>query len=115
MAQYYEAHVTIAVEDNREHIKNVVENTRWKFSIIDGDINLGDGIKAYATRQFNSKHKSSQIEFLLHLEADILKSENIRVLRRKVELVLFDDRSSKVGACNGGCIECHLDDMQAAL
>jgi hypothetical protein len=32
------------------------------------------------------------------------------VIRRKTELVMFDDRSSK-GRCEGGCVECHLDDI----
>lgn len=49
---------------------------------------------------------------LLHNTANKLETLGIEVIRRKTELVLFDDRSSKIQPCNGGCIECHLDDLK---
>lgn len=112
--KYYECHITIKEKDNREFIKRFVKNQKWKFSAIEGDPNLGPGIKVYATRQFN--HKYSQIEIIdnLNTVADLLESIGIEILRRKVELVIFDDRSSKVDACNGGCVECHLDDLRSS-
>lgn len=108
MSSYYECHVTL--EGDPEKIRPVVESARWKFSCIDGDINLGDGVKCYATRQFNRRLPQDDIQGVLFRMADILAEEGFKVLRRKVEMVIFDDRSSKV-RCTGGCVECHLDDL----
>lgn len=108
MSSYYECHITM--EGNPEKIRPVVESRKWKFSCIDGDINLGDGIKCYATKQFNKKFDAKTIQSKLFDMAIVIEHFDIRVLRRKVEVVIFDDRSSKV-RCTGGCIECHLDDL----
>lgn len=110
MRQYYEAHVTMEVPTRiaREHLKKKVESLRWKFSAIDGDINLGDGVKCYATRQFNARRGEDAVRHDLIATAQALADvTGVTVLRRKVELVIFDDRSKKVqAACNGACPEC---------
>lgn len=110
--QYYECHVTMS--GNKEAIKKCVEKLKWKFSCIDGDPTLGDGLKCYATRHFNHKLKESAVLNELHRIADSLVNSGIEVLRRKIERVIYDDRSSTVrlDACNGLCPECHLDDIQ---
>lgn len=106
MKQYYEAHVTM--EGDPKLIRPLVEALSWKFSCIDGDINLGDGVKCYATRQFNATKNSPEgMVAILNAVADTLAT-NVKVLRRKVELVIYDDRSSTV-RCDGACYECHVD------
>jgi hypothetical protein len=104
---YYECHVTLL--GNATEIRPEVENRKWKFSVIDGDPVLGDGIKCYATKLFNRRVAQDTVIKELFLIATELQNNGFNVLRRKVELVIFDDRSSKV-QCNGGCVECHLDD-----
>ena len=106
--RYYECHITMEADDaDREVIKNRVEALKWKFSAIDGDIVLGGGVKFYATRHYNERMTASTVLELIHSVADQLPG----VQRRKVEMVIYDDRSSSVRPCDGACIECHLDDL----
>jgi hypothetical protein len=94
-----------------ENIRPHVEKLKWRFSAIDGDILLGDGLKCYATRMFNSKLPTKEVLDALHSVTQELTDSGCNVVRRKVEMVIYDDRSIKVN-CTGGCIECHLDDMK---
>ncbi len=103
MKNYYEAHITM--EGDPQKLRPVVESVGWKFSCIEGDINLGDGVKCYATRQFNARVGDERIVQILNGTADGLASV-AKVLRRKVELVIYDDRSSLVRPCDGACPEC---------
>lgn len=101
---YYECHITLNGDPTK--IKAAVEEIHWKFSKIDGDPVMGSGVKCYATRHFNAKWGKEQVVFLLHDAANmLLEYPGIEVTRRKVELVIFDDRSSKV-RCDGMCPEC---------
>lgn len=105
---YYEAHITL--NGDPEFSKESVESINWKFSKIDGDPVMGDGVKCYATRHFNAKWPTEDVVAWLFAAATKLNRLGIEVTRRKVELVIYDDRSSKV-RCSGGCVECHLDDL----
>jgi len=106
--QYYECHITMT--GNKENIKPLVEAHKWKFSAIDGDPTLGDGIKCYATRHFNTRVGELSVLNRLHEVADILKNYGINVIRRKIEKVIYDDRNETV-KCDGACPECHLEDL----
>ncbi len=111
MNSYYECHVTMIGPPSE--IKPVVEKLKWKFSVIDGDPVLGDDVKCYATKLFNNRlTKESVLKDLLETaqKLDDFGCSRWIVTRRKVELVIFDDRSSKVN-CEGGCVDCHLDDI----
>lgn len=112
MKNYYECHITL--EGDREAAKACVEGMAWKFSAIDGDPVTGPGVKLYATRHYNAKHSTENMIELLHQTAQHFVDRGFVVTRRKVELVLYDDRSSKVRPCIGGCVECHLDDLGAS-
>lgn len=103
MTQYYEAHITM-VGDPKE-IKPIVEAINWRFSCIDGDINLGEGVKCYATTQANIRVGDDNMIKRLNDVADAFVAMHLNVLRRKVEVVIYDDRSSKVGVCDD-CATC---------
>jgi len=105
---YYECHITMT--GDKDTIKKLVEDQKWKFSCIDGDPTLGDGLKCYATRHFNVRENQDLILSKLLDIADRFSHSGINVLRRKIERVIYDDRSSTV-RCGGGCKECHLDDI----
>lgn len=116
MKNYYEAHVTMEElygSFNQQIAEKITRERNWKFSMIAGDINLGDGVKLYATRQYNARLGDERVVGYLNEMADILSANGVKVVRRKVERVIYDDRSSLVQPCTGGCIECHLDDLPA--
>lgn len=105
---YYESHITMT--GDKDTLKKLVEDQGWIFSCIDGDPVMGSGQKCYATMLFNSKMGKDLILCKLLDVADRLKYNGANVLRKKLEQVIYDDRSSLV-KCKGGCAECHLDDL----
>lgn len=101
------------MQGDRHLLKYIVEKySDWKFSAIDGDPSLGDGVKCYATRHFNPRTGDAVVLQILTDTAKRLADNGAEVIRRKVERIIFDDRSStvKLGTCNGACPECHLED-----
>jgi hypothetical protein len=104
--KYYEAHITMS-GDSADYVETYVKNRKWKFSKIDGDANLGTGVKCYATKQYNGNKDRDEILADLHLTANVL-SQHCTILRRKIELVIYDDRSNTVRFnCDGSCPECN--------
>jgi hypothetical protein len=120
--RYFEAHVTFTAGDNSRTTdptywaRFLVERNKWKFSQISGDANLGPGAKMYATRQMNERIGVDEAIKQLEAMATILdkspETDTYKVLRKKIELVLFDDRSDLVPACNGACYECIGDEPE---
>lgn len=91
MKQYYECHITMIGDP--QYVIPMVEFIGWKFSAINGDPDLGEGIKCYATRQFNGKYTKEFILDLLNEAAtEISKNEEIQVIRKKIEFVIYDER-----------------------
>lgn len=108
---YYEAHITVDTFNPKAPesiLRELIETNNWRYSRIDGDINLGQGVKSYATKQFKASLNIELILQELHMLADRLAEHGWTILRRKIELVMYDDRSSKVRIlCQGNCPECN--------
>ena len=92
MTNYYECNITMQGE--AEKIRQAVEGLKWKFYVIDGDPNLREGVKCYATRQFNYKLPFPTVLGILAETAKDLGE--FEILRKKVELVLYDSKLDKV-------------------
>jgi hypothetical protein len=45
---------------------------------------------------------------ILQLKANLLIGYGIKVIREKIELVIYDSKQDK--SCVGNCVECHFDD-----
>tara|TARA_R110002096_G_scaffold192856_3_gene374602 strand:- start:312 stop:614 length:303 start_codon:yes stop_codon:yes gene_type:complete len=92
MKQYYECHVTFmaSVEDDSCRMGPALMG--WKFSQIDGDPVLGAGVKSYFTRQFKESIPLDSVRAEVDQVAEVLIVEGYEVLRRKVELVVYDSK-----------------------
>lgn len=91
--KYYEAHITIT--GFRDEIKTVVENygNGWKFSAIDGDIVLGEGVKCYATKHYKKDIYNDVM--IAKLQEEVKQYKKLLggagvVVRSKVELIIYD-------------------------
>jgi len=85
---YYECHITFLYPPNALPL----DVRGWKFSQIDGDPNMGDGVKAYLTRQYRATNaKDAVIDALEDVAAEVTEM-GYEVLRTKVELVVYDNR-----------------------
>lgn len=86
---YFECHITFTKPKDTAPLK--IEH--WKFTSIDGDPVLGDGIKSYYTRQYNGNTDVKEIVKTMDALIPIInKEKDHKVLRTKVELVLYDNR-----------------------
>lgn len=114
MKNYYECHITMLGDP--ETIKPLVERVGWKFSCINGDPVLGDGVKCYATMLYSKLHGDNWVQMQLLSTAAMLAKSGALILRRKVELVIYDDRDVSA-VCDGGCCEANgrADDRDIAI
>lgn len=81
-------------------IRPEVEKRKWKFSAIDGDPVMGEGVKCYATRLYNRRYGQERVQGELVAIAEQLAMLGFTVLRRKVEWVIFDDKNPNI-RCTG--------------
>lgn len=89
---YYEVHITFECKD-KETAKKVINANKWIFSSIDNDITLGQGIKCYATRHFNKRKSVDYVkDCIIDMDYLLVKDANVKVLRHKIELVIYDKK-----------------------
>lgn len=95
---YYECHITILGDPNL--IRPVVEDIKWKFSYINGDPTLGNGIRCYATALFSDKLSVYKVKQFINSTAAELKNKGLTIVRQKIEKTLYDERTD---TCDGNC------------
>ncbi len=87
----FECHLTIDVPLNQlGHLREEIENKiDWKFSRITDDPLLGEGMFCYATAHF-----TYAMQALCKTEglSEELRRSGFNVVRRKIEIVMFDER-----------------------
>lgn len=94
--EYYECHITCI--GNPDKLQSVIESLGWKFSKIDGDPTLGNGVKCYATKHYNKRLSKAEVAWALEATAETIRIAGaslgckFRVLREKIELVIHDVR-----------------------
>jgi len=88
--RYFECHVTMNGDPTM--IKPIVETSKWTFSAIDGDPDLGNGVKCYATKQYNERSGLPAAIGAVSVIAEVLQKAGVNVVREKVEMVVYDRR-----------------------
>lgn len=93
MKQYYEVHITFKTP-SKEAAEAFTKKKAptWTFSAIDGDIILGAGIKCYLTKHFNIRTTEDDVLEELNNTAKNIDCMGIDVIRKKIELVVYDER-----------------------
>lgn len=92
MKTYYECHITFMVPDGWEP-----RIAGWTYSRIDGDPTLGEGVKSYLTRFYRSELLVDRvIEHVENAAKELADSSpQVRILRTKVEKVVYDNRRTR--------------------
>jgi hypothetical protein len=73
----------------------IVVGEKWKFSAIDGDITLGDGVKCYATMHYPERLGDLGVREALDNTATRLRNYGANVIRKKIELVIYDSKQKE--------------------
>lgn len=86
MRPYHELHITYLGDP-------ASETKGWSQSTIDGDIILGEGPKRYLTHHAPGTAPQSILIKDMERIADDLRASGRKVLRTKIELVVYDRRT----------------------
>lgn len=89
----YECHITVpppALATERAYLEGLARGHRFKTSQIDGDPVLGDKIYFYFTG--HDATFEAMKERMERLTEDLAEIAKVKVIRRKIEHVVFDDR-----------------------
>ena len=87
---YYETHVTF--EGDNAMGESVVNLMGWRYSRIDGDPVVGEGVRQYATKHFNLRQHEEHIWEEMTQVKHNLEVRGLKVTRMKIEKVLRDER-----------------------
>lgn len=89
----YECHITLF--GNRKETEEKVKSLKldgWHFSAIDGDPDLGDGVKCYLTKHYGAEYGCDKVISYLDSMADYIAGHGLGSIRRKVEVIIYDKR-----------------------
>lgn len=90
---YYELHVTMEKVQDVKACRLFLSSQMWHYSCINGDAVLGDRTLHYGTRAVNGDSTLSHVKAVLNNMVNELTSGGYTVLRRKIEMVIYDERT----------------------
>ena len=87
----YECHITCLIKD-AEKAQQIADLIKWKTSQIARDVTLGDDTYFYLTC-----HERDLFEMMSKLNhtANELEMANVFVVRKKIELIIYDTKMEK--------------------
>lgn len=85
---HFEVHITF--NSTPEGIEEFVKSIGWKFSKIDGDPKLGEGVKSYATLHTTLEFGFAKTKILLHSAVETFLMQEYVPIRMKIETVVYD-------------------------
>lgn len=88
---YYKCHITLAKQECVSPIQ-AIEALGWKYSAIDGDPDLGEGLLEYATTHYLPDWVVTDVIDEMAKVTEVLTICGHRVIRQKVELVIYDTK-----------------------
>ncbi len=93
--EYWECHITMTCTGKERAFVEQFGNG-WTYSNITDDPILGPGAKCYATRHFHEKISLGFVVMATIDVARVLEQSGAKVIRRKVERVVFDSHEATV-------------------
>ena len=87
---YYELHVTMLTGIGEPEART--KYIRWKYSAIDSDPDLGEGVRCYATKHVHASVPVQTVIGILEEAMTRLSELGCCVVRGKVEHILYDRR-----------------------
>lgn len=91
-ASDYECHITMELvpKSKRQDIKDLCASYGFWVSHIDNDLELGKGVKSYATA--HGPNMKELKHTMMCLSAHLRGSGGMKVLRNKIEKIIYDVR-----------------------
>ncbi len=86
----YECHITLYGDRKAIEKKVKALHLDWHFSAIDGDPDLGEGVKCYLTKHYSEVHKLEAIISQMTTVANYLKGFDLCPIRKKIEVIIYD-------------------------
>jgi len=91
---YYEVHLIMRSIPDALSLRVYLTPYDWHYSCIDGDIVCGDKAKLhYVTKHFDGSWFLEEVEDAMNAMADSLKERGCLIIRRKIEMVVYDRRT----------------------
>lgn len=89
--QDFECHITVeAIAEQRERLEVIGRKAGWKTSFVVGDPDLGKGSRFFLTAHYPDIDSAKQAT---NAVAYLIEHWDIRVVRKKVELVVMDTKA----------------------
>lgn len=94
----YEVHITMSEVPDTLSLKSLLLTYFWHYAKIDGDPQLGDRVYHYATVIYTGGWEILEVRDRMEAMAIRLKEIGCKIVRKKIQHIVFDSRILKEGA-----------------